>query len=123
MPGLVRLTAPSADEEGERRDDLEIDERLEADPPNLLDRSGAGDPDDEGREEQRRDDHLDQAQEDAAQDANPLDGLLLRVRMVDRESSGSQPPTTDAQREADEDLLGQGEMEFFMGPGSFGSSP
>ena len=52
-----------AEEQRDRRRHLEIDDRLQPDAAHRLQIAGAGDADDERREQQRRDDHLDHAQE------------------------------------------------------------
>ena len=57
------------DEQRERRDDLEIDQRLDAHAADLSQVGMAGDADDERGEQQRRDDGPDQPQEDLAEHA------------------------------------------------------
>src|SRR5581483_388872 len=52
-----------AEEQRDGRGELEVDDRLQSDPAHRLEIAGAGDADDERREDQRRDDHLDHAQE------------------------------------------------------------
>ena len=48
-----------ADDQRERRDDLEVDDRAQPHAPDDLDVAGARDAGDQRREDQRRDDHLD----------------------------------------------------------------
>ena len=83
-----------ADEERERRHDLEVDERAQAHAADDLDVPGAGDAGDERREDQRRDDHLDHAQEDLAEgtEVERRGGVEL----------ADQPAGDDTEREADE---------------------
>src|SRR6202030_4429375 len=57
-----------ADEHGERGDDFEVDERLDAETADFLQVGVAGDAHHENAEEQRRDDDLDEAQKDGAEE-------------------------------------------------------
>ena len=56
-----------ADHQGEGRDQLEIDERLQSDPADLLHVADLGDPDHHRREDDRGDHHLDQLDEAVSQ--------------------------------------------------------
>ncbi|OIQ67277.1 hypothetical protein GALL_511450 [mine drainage metagenome] len=56
------------DNQCESRDDLEIDQRLDADPPDLLEVAGAGDTVHDNAEHDRRNDHRNQFQEGVAED-------------------------------------------------------
>jgi len=58
-----------ADEQRERRNDLEVDERLHTHAADLLEVGVPGDADHERREQERRDDRLDHAQEHQRQHA------------------------------------------------------
>ncbi len=57
-----------ADEHGDSRDEFEIDERLDAEAADFLEVRVAGDANNENAEEQRRDDHLDEAQKNRAEE-------------------------------------------------------
>ena len=61
--GLEDVDQRQAEEQRDGRRDLEVDDRLQADAPHRLQVAGAGDADDQRREQQRRDDHLDHPQE------------------------------------------------------------
>ena len=65
--GLEDVDEREPEEQRDRRRDLEVDDRLQADAPHRLQVAGAGDADDQRREEQRRDDHLDHPQEGVGQ--------------------------------------------------------
>src|SRR6266567_1735625 len=56
------------DEHGDGRDDFEIDQRLDAEAADFFQIGVAGDSDNENTEEQRRDDDLDEAQENSAEE-------------------------------------------------------
>ena len=88
-----------ADHERERRDDLEVDDGAQAHAADDLHVAGAGDAGDQRREDQRRDDHLDQAQEELAE--GPEVGGRRGVVLAD------DPADDDADRQADENLLGE----------------
>ncbi len=68
--------------------------------PTDLEVPGAGDARDQRREDQRRDDHLDQAQEELAErtEVDGGGGVVL----------ADEPAGDDAEREPDEDLLREG---------------
>ena len=95
-----------ADDEREGRDDLEVDERLEADPAHLLGVLDMGDARDDGAEDDRRDDHLDELDEAVA---HRLDPVALRVL-------GREPPEEHAENDGDQHL----DVEQFV-PRLFGS--
>jgi hypothetical protein len=97
--GLHDVDGDETDDERQRRDDLEVDDRAQAHATDHLDVPGAGNSCDQRREDQRRDDHLDQAQEDLTEGAE-IDG---RGRVV----LAHQVAGNDADREPDEDLLGE----------------
>ena len=56
-----------ADQEGEGRQDLEIEDRLDADPPHLLEVTGARDAEHHHAEDEWRNDHLDELDEAVAE--------------------------------------------------------
>jgi hypothetical protein len=93
-PGEVDDGQP--DEERRGGDDLEVDERFRAHASDLFQRAAAGDPDDDGGENQRRDDGLDEVQEDVAQEVNGVPPI------------GPEVANGAADDEADEDLGGKG---------------
>ena len=89
-PGCNRLTTMRPMTRADRGDDLEVDERLEADAPDLLHVLHAGDAVHDGEEDDRRDDHLDQLDEGVAE---RLHGLAeRRVEMPEQhpEDDGGQ---------------------------------
>src|SRR5216684_8034473 len=57
-----------ADEYGDSRDEFEIDERLNSQPANFFQIRVAGDANNENAEEQRRNDHLDEAQKNRTEE-------------------------------------------------------
>ncbi len=63
------------DDQRDRGHDLEIDQRLDADPADLLEIAGAGDAVHHDAEHDRRDDHRDQLEEGVAEDLQ-LDGEI-----------------------------------------------
>ena len=95
---LEQVHREEADEERERRDDLEVDDRAQAHPAHVLEMPGPGDPGHQRAEEQRRDDHPDHADEDQAE--GPDDIGPARVGDAD-DIAHNQP-----ENEADHDLRG-----------------
>ena len=79
------------DDERGRGRDLEIDDRFQTHSPDLFQAAGAGDPDDDGRENQRRDDRLDQVEKNVAQKINRVPPIR------------SQPANKRANDETDEE--------------------
>ena len=69
-PGLERIGEDDAEHQGNRRDDLEVDERLHADPADLLQVAGAGDAMHDHAEHERGNHHLDELDEAVAQAAS-----------------------------------------------------
>ncbi len=90
--GLHHLADDQADDQGHRRDDLEIDQGLQPHPPERLDVAHPRDAAGHGAEDHRRDDQLDQLDEGVAQRLQPH---------PDR-----RPQSADqyAQRDGDQDL-------------------
>ena len=81
--GLGQVDGGQADEQGQRGDDLEVDERLERQPADALHVVAvAGDPDHERGEDERRDERLDHPQEDRRERLQFL--RRLRERPPDR---------------------------------------
>ena len=76
--GLQGVGDDQADDERQRRNHLEIDQRLEADAADLLHVLHAGDAMHDGAEDDRRDDHLDRLDEGIAQRLH----LLAELRIV-----------------------------------------
>ena len=64
---LEHMADDQADEHGEGGHHLEVDDRLQADPPDLLGVGQLGDADDHGDEHDRRDDHPHQLDEAVAE--------------------------------------------------------
>ena len=71
---LDHVADDEADHQREGRDDLEIDQRLDADAADLLGVLDMGDAGDHGAEDDRRDHHLDQLDEAVADRLDPLVG-------------------------------------------------
>src|SRR5205814_10082512 len=94
--GLGEVNDGEPDEERGGRDDFEVDERFRAHAPDFFQRAAAGDPDDDGGENQRRDDGLDEVEEDVAQEVNGVPPI------------GPEIADRAADDEADEDLGGEG---------------
>ena len=65
--GLPQIDDDQPDDQGHRGHDLEVDQRLDADPADLLHVLHAGDAVDDGAEDDRRDQHLDQLDERIAE--------------------------------------------------------
>ena len=92
--GPQQVDQAEPEHQRERGGDLEVDERLGADPAHRLQVARAGNPDDQRREQQRPDDHLDHPQEDVGQRAE-LGG-----------ERRPQPADDDAQHQAEHDARG-----------------
>jgi hypothetical protein len=86
-----------ADDQRQRRDNLEVDDCPQSHAADYLEVASTGDPRDQGREDQGRDDHLDQAQEQLAEGA--------KVRCERRVVLADQPPSDNANGQPDENLL------------------
>src|ERR1700674_5053711 len=84
-----------ADEERGRGDDLEIDESFRAHASYFFQRAAAGNPDDDGGEDERRDDRFDEVKEDVAQEVNGVPPV------------GPEIADDAADNEANEDLGGE----------------
>ena len=65
--GPIEIGYYEADQEGDGREHLEIDQRLEADAPDFLQIAHLGDADSDGAEDDRADHHLDQLDEGVPQ--------------------------------------------------------
>ncbi|GCC46520.1 hypothetical protein chiPu_0030416, partial [Chiloscyllium punctatum] len=72
--GLHEIADQQSDHQREGRDDLEIDQRLDADAADLLGVLDMRDARDHGAEDDRRDHHLDQLDEAVAERLDPLVG-------------------------------------------------
>ena len=72
-----------ADDQRDRADDLEVEQRQAAGLADLLHVLHAGDADDDGAEDDRRDDHLDQLDEAVAERLHRLAGLRAEVAEQD----------------------------------------
>ena len=107
--GLGEVYCTESDEESKGGYDLEVDNRLETNAAYLLEASGSGNTDDQCREDERRDNDLDEAQENAAQDKNPCDYLSLCIGVLDE--AVDHEPNQNAESESDEDLRGQRETD------------
>src|SRR5258708_33008245 len=86
-----------ADEHGKRGDDFEVDKGLHAETADFLQVGVAGDADDENAEEQRRDDDLDEAEKNGAEelkvdrDRGPVVAKLRAGQQADEDPSGQRP--------------------------------
>src|SRR5690606_10457048 len=88
-----------ADEERERRDDLEVEERLAAHAPDGLEVAGLRDTGDDRRDQDRDDDRLDERDERLREELEERVGRGVLVL-------GQKPAEDDAEDEADEDVEG-----------------
>ena len=89
---LRKIHNRQSDEKCRGRDDLEINERFDSHSADLFQGAPARDADDDGRENQRRDDRLDQVNEDVAEKINFV------------APAGLQPSDQRADNQADHDL-------------------
>ena len=64
LAGLEHVDQHQTEEHGDRRHHHRVGERLEADPPEALQVAEAGDPEHQGREDERHDQHEQQPEED-----------------------------------------------------------
>jgi hypothetical protein len=103
---LEDVDESQAKKEGDRRGHFEVDDRLEPNPAHRLHVARAGDADDERRKQQRRDDHLDHAQEDVGERFD-LFGEAGDVHAIDVRR-GPEVADEDAEHEPDENLRGVG---------------
>ena len=86
--GLQRVHDNEADDQGERRQHLEIDQRLEADAADLLHVLHAGNAVHDRAKDDRRNDHLDQFDEGVAQRLHLLAELRVEVSERDADDDG-----------------------------------
>ena len=105
--GLHDVDGDQPNDERERRHDLEVDDRAEPHTADDLDVSRARDTRDQRRKDQRGDDHLDHPQEQLAERPE-IDGCRGVVLADD-------PAGQDAECEAYEDLLGEGDAAARLG--------
>ncbi len=98
--GLDDIDEEQSEEKGDRRHDLEIDERLETHPADGLEVAVAGDPDDDRGKDEGGDDRLDEADEDLAQ------------RPEGRPDIGKDRPDEKPQAHADEYIESQAALLF-----------
>ena len=118
MPAPARLMRDRrpADEERQRGDDLEVDERLHAHPPDLAEVGVAGDADDQRREEQRRDDGADQPQEDLAEEPERDGQVREEVADLGADDDGDENPERERPGEAHARYLITGGREWVRFP-------
>jgi hypothetical protein len=88
-PGC-RVHHDQADDERHGTDDFEIQQRQAAGLADLLHVFHAGDADDDGTEDHRRDDHLDQLDEAIAQRLHGFTGGRIEVAQRDTDDDGTQ---------------------------------
>ena len=69
---LGEIDHRQSDDESGRGNDFEVDERLQTHSSDLFQAARAGDTDDDGRENERRDDRLDQVEENVAQEVDSV---------------------------------------------------
>ena len=86
--GLEQVDEAESEEQRNGRRGLEIQDRLQPDPPHRLQVAGAGNANDERCEEQRRDDHLDHPQKCVRQ---RLDGDADVGPVIADSNAGEQP--------------------------------
>ena len=88
-PGLRTLTT-KPDDQRESGDDFEVEQRLAADAAELLQIAHRGDAVDDGAEDDRRDDHLDQLDEAVAERLERFAELRKEMADDDAERDGDQ---------------------------------
>src|ERR1051325_3248257 len=84
-----------SNEHGDGRDHFEINEGLDAEAANLLEIRVAGNPDHKNTEEQRRDDDLDEAEKDVAQNSK----MLGKCRRIEAKFETGEHRDEDPERE------------------------
>src|SRR5690242_7442030 len=107
--GLQHLANDEADREGHRRDRLEIDKRLQPDPPHPPEVAHRGDAVHDGAEDDRRDHHLDQRDKAVAERLQLL--AEMRPEISDQ----------DAERDRDEHLNIEDLVPGLMAPSGGGT--
>ena len=92
QPGarLEQVGDHQTDDQGEGREGEEIDERLHADAPDLLEVGHAGDTADHGEEDHRRDDHLHELDEGVAERLHLLADLRIEMSEQDARCDGAE---------------------------------
>ena len=88
--GLPQIDDDKADDQGQRGHDLEIDQRLDADPADLLHVLHAGDAVDDGAEDDRGDQHLDQLDEQVTEPFHAFAELRIEIPQQHAENDGAQ---------------------------------
>ena len=88
--GRPDIDDDQADDEGDRADHLEIEHGQAAGLADLLHVFHAGDADDDGAEDDRRDDHLDQLDESVAQRLHRRAGFRIKMAEQDADRDGDQ---------------------------------
>ena len=83
-----------------RRDDLEVDQRLAADPPDLLHVAGAGDAEHDRAEDDRADQHLDEGDEPVAERLQLDRGRRVHIAEDAARKDGEQHPEIEMASEA-----------------------
>ena len=106
--GLQIIDDHQPDHEGEGGDDLEIDERLEADASDLLQVFHAGDAVHDGAEDDRRDQHLDQLDEAVAERLHLL--ADLRIEMPEQDADDDRGDHLDVEMHAGRPARGGREL-------------
>ena len=99
-PARLRLMAAKAEEDRDRGEDLEEDDRSNAEPPDLPQVRMPGDADHQRRKQQRRDDGLDQPQEDHRQHAQIRRGVREVVADLCAQQHGDENPCRQGTLEA-----------------------
>jgi hypothetical protein len=89
-PGCHKVDDHEADDQRDRGHDLEVDQRLQADPADLLHVLHAGDAVHHGAEDDRRDQHLDQLDEGVAERLHLRPELRVEVSEEDAGQDGGQ---------------------------------
>ena len=116
-PALREVDRGEPDEERERRDDLEVDERLHSHPAHVAQVGVPRDAHHERREQERRDDGLDHPDEDLAEHAHGRAGLgpVVADRHAhdhrDEDPGRERPPAPGPDRETRRERPAPGEAE------------
>ena len=98
--GPEHVHRDEADHQRDGRDDLEVDDRPQPHASDGLDVARARNPRHEGPEDQRRNDHLDQPQEELAERVEVLRPLGMRP--------ADEPAGSDPEDQSNDDLLREG---------------
>ena len=116
-PGFTRFAKHEADDERDRRRDLEVDERLHAHAPDGLHVARPADAEDDRREDERDDEHLDEADEGLREESERLVGPRVRLgRKEMPEDDAEDQRVEDERRRGAPRGAGRGAAHAFCAP-------